>query len=57
MLTGVALYAANATCDPVKSEKIEKLDQIVTVFVVEHLRYIPGALGLFMAAMFSGVLR
>lgn len=57
MLTGVALYAVYAECDPVKSGKMLKLDQMVTTFVVEQLSNIPGSLGLFTAAMFSGSLR
>ena len=57
ILTGIAIYANFAGCDPLKSMQIEKGDQIVPFFVIQELAFIPGMMGLFAAVVFSAVLR
>jgi hypothetical protein len=56
-LTGVALYAVHAGCDPVRTGEIEKSDQLVPTFVTRELKVVPGMIGLFTACILCGVLR
>jgi hypothetical protein len=56
-LTGVALYAVHAGCDPVRTGEVKKADQLVPTFVTRELKAVPGMLGLFTACIFCGVLR
>ena len=37
--------------------KIEKKDELVTLFVLEHLVDFPGVPGIFIASLLSGALR
>ena len=55
--SGMVAYAVYKDCDPLSSGKIEKPDQIIPFLVMEKLGYIPGAVGLFVAAVYGGVLR
>ena len=55
--TGLTMYAVYEHCDPLKSGKIAKPDQIVPLFVVEHLSHLPGIPGLFVACVFSASIR
>ena len=54
---GLVAYAAYADCDPLKSGKIKKPDQIVPFMVSEKLSHIPGFSGLFVSAVYASVLR
>lgn len=55
-LVGMGIYATYFNCDPYKAGYIEKTDEILPFFILEHLTYIPGFLGLFMATLFNGSL-
>lgn len=57
ILTGISIFAAYSECDPVTSGQISKTDQIVPYFVIQELAFIPGMMGLFVAVLFSAVLR
>jgi len=57
IITGIAIFARYANCDPITSNQISKSDQIVPYFVVQELSFIPGVVGLFAAVIFSAVLR
>jgi len=56
-VTGIAIYATYANCDPVSTGEIEKADEIVPYFVIDQLGFIPGMMGLFISVIFSAVLR
>jgi solute carrier family 5 (sodium-coupled monocarboxylate transporter), member 8/12 len=53
---GLIIYTKYQTCDPVKAGKIEKLDQILPLFVMDVASKIPGLPGLFIAGIFSAAL-
>lgn len=53
---GLIIYTKYQSCDPVKSGKIEKLDQILPLFVMDVASKIPGLAGLFIAGIFSAAL-
>lgn len=53
---GLIAYAKYHACDPVKSGKIAKLDQIMPYFVMQESSMIPGLPGLFIAGIFSAAL-
>ncbi|CAL4068790.1 unnamed protein product [Meganyctiphanes norvegica] len=55
-LSGLVVFAVYADCDPLTEGLIDKTDQIMVYFVVDKLGYLPGIPGLFVAAVFSGVL-
>ncbi len=57
IVTGISIFAAYSECDPVTSEQISKFDQLVPYFVIQDLALIPGMRGLFVAVIFSAVLR
>lgn len=57
VLTGISIFAAYSECDPVSSGQISKSDHIVPYFVSQDLGQIPGMMGLFVAVVFSAVLR
>ena len=50
------MYTRFKDCDPVASGKIEKLDQILPLFVMEVASKVPGLPGLFIAGIFSAAL-
>ncbi|KAB7494286.1 Sodium-coupled monocarboxylate transporter 1 [Armadillidium nasatum] len=54
--TGLVAYAAYADCDPLATKQIEKADQIVPFLVADKLKHLPGMAGLFVAAVYGGVL-
>ena len=56
-ITGCAMFAYYENCDPVLSDKLEKVDQVVPYLVVEIFSDLPGMAGLFVSAAYSGMLR
>ncbi|XP_069960648.1 sodium-coupled monocarboxylate transporter 1-like [Cherax quadricarinatus] len=56
LFSGLVAYATYRDCDPLTSGKIEKRDQILTFLVTDKLNYITGMAGLFVAAIYGGVL-
>lgn len=55
-LAGLVIFANYADCDPLKSRKISKPDQLVPFFVMKTMNGIPGLPGVFAACVFSGAL-
>lgn len=55
--SGVVAYAEYSSCDPLTSGKIEKPDQIMPHLVTEKLSHLTGIPGIFVAAVYGGVLR
>lgn len=55
-VAGLVIYANYPNCDPLKSGKISKQDQLIPFFVMETLSVVPGLPGLFVACVFSGAL-
>lgn len=53
---GLIIYTRYESCDPVKSGQIEKIDQILPLFVMEVASSVPGLPGLFIAGIFSAAL-
>ena len=53
---GLVVYANYWSCDPMDI-KIEKKDELVTLFVLEHLVDFPGVPGIFIASLLCGALR
>jgi len=57
VLSGAAMYGYFANCDPLKSKKIEKPDQMLPYMVLEIFQDLPGMAGLFVVTVFSGTMR
>ena len=55
--SGLVAFATYVDCDPLKSGKIEKADQIIPFLVADKLSYLPGMSGLFVSAVYGAVLR
>lgn len=55
--SGLVAYATYSTCDPFTSGKVNKPDQIIPFLVTDKLGHIAGVSGLFVAAVYGGVLR
>lgn len=55
--SGLVAYALYKDCDPLTSGKIEKPDQIIPYMVTDKLNHLTGMPGLFVAAVYGGVLR
>jgi len=55
-LSGLAIFATYADCDPLKMGLIEKKDQLVPYFVLDQMSYLTGLPGLFVACIMSGAL-
>ena len=55
--SGAVAYAMYANCDPLISGRIEKPDQILPYLVIDKLGHFTGLPGLFVAAVYGGVLR
>lgn len=55
-LVGLIMYAKYETCDPVTTQQIQKVDQILPFFVMEVASRIPGLPGVFIAGIFSAAL-
>lgn len=56
ILLGLILYAKYENCDPVLNKQIDKIDQIVPLFVMDVASKLPGLPGLFIAGIFSAAL-
>ncbi|XP_071543627.1 sodium-coupled monocarboxylate transporter 1-like isoform X1 [Panulirus ornatus] len=54
--SGLVAYAIYKDCDPLTSGRIEKGDQIIPYLVMDKLSHLPGLAGLFLAAVYGGVL-
>nr|XP_027227543.1 sodium-coupled monocarboxylate transporter 1-like [Penaeus vannamei] len=54
--SGLVAYALYKDCDPLTSGKIEKPDQIIPYMVTDKLNHLTGMPGLFVAAVYGGVL-
>lgn len=55
-LVGLIMYAKYEACDPVTTNQIQKVDQILPFFVMEVASEIPGLPGVFIAGIFSAAL-
>lgn len=55
-LIGLIIYAKYETCDPLQTNRIQKVDQILPFFVMEVAGKIPGLPGVFIAGIFSAAL-
>lgn len=53
---GLIIYTKYESCDPVQSGQIEKIDQILPLFVMDVAAKVPGLPGLFIAGIFSAAL-
>nr|XP_039257386.1 sodium-coupled monocarboxylate transporter 1-like [Styela clava] len=53
---GLIMYAFYEGCDPVKSGKIESIDQGISYMTLEIFQSIPGMTGLFISSIFSASL-
>lgn len=56
LLTGIAIFAFYANCDPITRGHIQKPEKIVPYFVKNELSRIPGMIGIFTSCIFSGIL-
>lgn len=56
LLTGIAIFAFYANCDPFTNEDIQKPADIVPYFVTNELGQFPGMIGIFISCIFSGIL-
>ncbi|XP_042225903.1 sodium-coupled monocarboxylate transporter 2-like, partial [Homarus americanus] len=54
--SGLVAYATYSDCDPLTTGKIEKPDQIIPFLVTDKLSHLPGLAGIFVAAVYGGVL-
>ncbi|XP_064113475.1 sodium-coupled monocarboxylate transporter 1-like [Macrobrachium nipponense] len=54
--SGIVAYATYKDCDPLTSGRIEKSDQILPYLVLDKLSHITGMAGIFVAALYGGVL-
>ncbi|KAG7172577.1 Sodium-dependent multivitamin transporter-like 2 [Homarus americanus] len=52
-----SLRIAKSTCDPLTSGKITKPDQILPFLVTDKLSHLTGLAGVFVSAVYGGVLR
>ncbi|KAK9507166.1 hypothetical protein O3M35_007078 [Rhynocoris fuscipes] len=50
---GLLIFATYAFCDPLRSQKISKPDQLFPLYVMETLHMYPGFPGLFISGIFS----
>lgn len=56
VITGLAMYAMYAGCDPISLGIVAKMDQMVPYFVMDVTKNFPGLPGLFIAGIFSAAL-
>ncbi|XP_069980360.1 sodium-coupled monocarboxylate transporter 1 [Penaeus vannamei] len=54
--SGLVAYAVYSDCDPLTAGRIQKADQIIPYLVADKLSHLTGLTGLFVAAVYGGVL-
>ncbi|KAL4706589.1 hypothetical protein ACJJTC_009001 [Scirpophaga incertulas] len=54
--SGLAIYAVYRDCDPLLSNRITAIDQLMPYYVVDAMKSVPGLAGLFVAGIFSASL-
>ncbi|XP_060576697.1 sodium-coupled monocarboxylate transporter 1-like [Ruditapes philippinarum] len=54
VLIGVVMFAFYSQCHPVKFGIVNKIDQLLPLFVLDTLGTVPGLSGVFIACVFSG---
>lgn len=57
VLSGLIIYAKYADCDPFRTEKVHRKDQLLPYYVMEVGGRIPGLPGLFIAGVVIAALR
>ena len=55
-LSGMAIYAYYANCDPINAKWVESADQLIPYLVASVFKPAPGLTGLFMVGLMSGTL-
>lgn len=53
---GFLIFAKYESCDPLSTNKIQKVDQILPYYIMEVAKKVPGLPGLFVAGIFSAAL-
>lgn len=56
VVTGIVMYAFYADCDPLKSQRIQKKDQLIPLFIVDLVGSVPGMAGVLISCAFSASL-
>lgn len=54
--SGLAIYTAYHDCDPIKTGRISRTDQLLPLYVMDTMGGVPGLIGLFVAGIFSASL-
>lgn len=54
--TGMILFSAYKTCDPVSAKKVAGADELLPLYVMDVLGHLKGVPGLFVAGIFSASL-
>ena len=57
LLNGIPMFLFYKGCDPIKSGEIDFADQMIPLMVVKLFKNLPGFSGLFVASIYSGMLR
>lgn len=57
MFSGVLMFSYYAGCDPFEANLIKSHDQILPLYVMNQVSFIPGLCGLFISGIFSAGLR
>ena len=55
-VSGLAIFATYASCDPLRAGVTSRRDELVPHFVADQLGHVPGLGGLFIACVLSGAL-
>ncbi|XP_015123584.1 sodium-coupled monocarboxylate transporter 1 isoform X1 [Diachasma alloeum] len=55
-LTGMVLFTAHKTCDPLRASHISGMDQLLPLYVMNFMGEYPGIPGLFVAGIFAASL-
>ena len=55
-VSGLAIFATYAACDPLRAGVTSRRDELVPHFVADQLGHVPGLGGLFIACVLSGAL-
>ncbi|XP_075212880.1 putative sodium-dependent multivitamin transporter isoform X4 [Lycorma delicatula] len=50
-IAGLAIFSVYKNCDPIKSGIIKKYDEIIPLYINDHLLFIPGIIGLFISVI------